>query len=109
MYTNCCNKKKWVHDFGGDILVSICIHKYVGVKQKCSAVLEKKFKQIIGFTIYILEHEVTYRCSRQYFLFTEIVVVMQQCCHLLDTVEGCFVFCPRFCRSCVTVFGIVFT
>jgi hypothetical protein len=48
-----------VHDFGGDILVSVCIHKYVGVKQECSAILEEKFKHIMEFTIYILEHEVT--------------------------------------------------
>ena len=48
-----------MHDFGGDILVSVCIHKYVGVKQECSAVLEEKFKQIIEFAIYILEHKVT--------------------------------------------------
>ena len=43
-----------MHNIGGDILVSVCIHKYVGVKQEFSAVLEEKFKQIIDFTVYIL-------------------------------------------------------
>lgn len=43
-----------MHNIGGDILVSVCIHKYIGVKQEFLAVLELKFKQIIDFTVYIL-------------------------------------------------------
>jgi hypothetical protein len=31
---------------------------WAGVKQECSAVLEEKFKQLIEFTIYVLELEV---------------------------------------------------